>query len=96
MNIPGSYGHATFIAKISSAGTWQLVKELCNSSTNGVPDGDGNKNPERLTVDNNNNIYASVQATTDGTSPEVILGDTTGRLSSSSYIVKMTNNGNLI
>lgn len=90
-------GNATFISKISSAGEWQFAKELSNADNTGLF-GSGYSlegNPEKLAVDNSNNVYALVQASAN---PQIILGDTVNSPTNttSCFLVKMNNNGKLI
>ncbi len=95
-NIDGSYGYATFIAKISAAGIWQFAKELCNTSSNILPDGVGN--PDFLTVDKSNNVYALVNTRVygvyGGVTSAVILGDTVPVDKTITYVAKLNNSGN--
>jgi hypothetical protein len=83
---------STFLAKISSSGTWQFTEELYHNPTNGFLSS-GLGNPERLAADDNGNVYASLQ--TNG-NIEVILGDTLSTSTASAYLVKTNNNGKLI
>ena len=86
-NTSHSYG-STFIAKISSGGTWQFVKELCDQSNNNVVVASGG-NPDLLTTDEQGNVYAIVNW------GSLLLGAYTEG-PSSVRLVKMNNNAELI
>ncbi|MEP7319550.1 MAG: T9SS type A sorting domain-containing protein, partial [Panacibacter sp.] len=79
------------IAKISSTGLWQFSKELHNYNNAFLESGVGN--PDRLAVDNSNNVYAVMNLA--GNYPRV-LGDTVPIDKTSAYLVKLDNGGNLI
>lgn len=86
--------YSTFIAKISSAGVWQFAKELCIDSQNTLAAG----NPDLLTTDNNNNVYALVnqQNTYWHAGYTVIMGDTLPADQPANFLVKISNTGDLI
>lgn len=87
----GNNSWSKFIAKISSTGVWQFAKELHNYNLTILEGGVGN--PDKLAVDNANNIYALTDLT--GNYPS-IMGDTLPIDKTDAYLVKMDNNGNLI
>lgn len=86
-NTSYSYG-STFIAKLSSGGTWQFVKELCDQSNNNVVVASGG-NPDLITTDDQGNVYAIVNW------GSLLLGTYTEG-PSSVRLVKMNNNAELI
>ena len=92
-----SFTNPTVLAKISASGTWQSVHELASSSFNTLRVS-GFGNPDLLTVDNANNVYALVTNNTGSYTTKYIYGnpvvDTPGV--PNMYIVKTTNAGNLI
>jgi hypothetical protein len=86
---------STFIAKLSSSGVWQFVKELINTNLDGYIIG----NPEFLAVDNSNNLYALVNTNLSTGFPYgVIMGDTVAVITDQArtFLVKLNNSGNLI
>lgn len=87
----GNNSWSNFIAKLSSTGVWEFSKELHNYNSAFLELGVGN--PDKLAVDNSNNIYAVVNLV-NGNSR--ILGDTIPTDKTNSYLVKMNNSGNLI
>lgn len=93
--INNGYYNSTFLSKISSTGVWQFARELSNTYDTYMKDGISHgSNPEKLAIDNNNNLYALVDASTE---TQVILGDTVshGIINTSCYLVKMNTSGNL-
>ena len=88
----GNSSWSTYIAKISAAGAWQFVKELNNFGQNNIL-ASGGGNPDKLAVDNSNNIYAAVNLCCNY---PIILGDTVKTDKTSAYLVKLDNTGNLI
>ena len=91
----GDNNPSTFIAKISSSGTWQFAKELFNSNQNILDYGLGN--PDYLTVDNSNNVYALVNLREYSYgSNYIITGDTVSANATNTYLIKLKNNGDLI
>ncbi|HEX5154265.1 MAG TPA: T9SS type A sorting domain-containing protein [Parafilimonas sp.] len=87
----------TFISKISSAGAWQLTKELSSNTSN---PGNSLIYPDLLCADSQNNIYALVNlVSTGGQIPTLILGDTVPDPAEvdafAHYLVKIKNNGTL-
>ncbi|CAN5531433.1 hypothetical protein BH10BAC2_BH10BAC2_09010 [soil metagenome] len=89
----GNRSWSRYIAKISGTGTWNFVKELHNSGQNILELGVGN--PDKLAVDNANNIYALANVGGNGVYG-IIAGDTVPVNKTSTYLVKLDNSGNLI
>ena len=88
-----SYGYAsTFIAKISAGGTWQLVKEFCNQSSNNLPTSTGLGNPELLATDDQGNVYTLA----NGMNSSFLLLGTYNFWPNNHLLVKLNNNADLI
>lgn len=87
----GNRSWSTYIAKISAAGTWELAKELHTYAQNWLELGQGN--PDKLAVDNSNNVYAAVNLCCNY---PIIMGDTVTVDKTNAYLVKFDNTGNLI
>lgn len=89
----GVYSTSTFLAKLSSGGVWQFAKELSSSTQNILSGGIGN--PDYMTVDAQNNLYALVSIRSNVVYG-LITGDTVPIDKTSTYLVKLNNSGNLI
>ncbi|MEP6845761.1 MAG: hypothetical protein ABI861_07145, partial [Panacibacter sp.] len=84
---------ATYFAKISSAGTWQFVKELTNQQSYSAELSIGNS--AYLAADISNNIYALVNASIQNDTVNIGgLKIAPGIGVANTFIVKLDNNGN--
>lgn len=89
----GITGYATFLAKISSTGSWQFVNELFNSHYSQ----NTSLSHSFLATDNLNNVYALInwRGNSYGSFP-IILGDTVNTDSTNTFLVKLSNSGSTL